>query len=185
MGFRVTLLSVPLQFSEAILQSLGLMPGDEADAMNESPFSGAKNGDCYLIWVNDDWYMMTDEELLAASRYGDVLMLRANETVMISEAAEFRNGEKLWSIVHDCNEGPDHLAPTGNPPATWEKIREDLLAEAAAAGDDEVDFAYDAPVVLFKNLTGFRYDEVHELPFVTLQGEHAAKAKKPFWKFWS
>jgi hypothetical protein len=184
MGFRVTLLSIPLWSSDAVLRSLGLNAGDEPDPVNDSPVSGVVNGNGYLVWANNDWLTITNGQLLDASRHGDVLMLRANETIMISEAAKFENGEMVWSVIHDCNEGRDHLVSTGSPPAIWQKIRDDLLAAAAADGDDDVDFIYDAPVVLFHHLSGFRHDEGPDLPFVALKHEHATKAKKPFWKFW-
>lgn len=184
MGFRVTLLSVQAGDADKILQSLSLTATSEADPENKTPLSGASNGETYIIWGNDDAYRFSDDRLLMASRLGPILMLRANETVMISEAAKFDHGQKQWSLVHDCNEGLDHLAPWGDLPAIWQTIKDDLSAEAAAEDDDVVDFIYDAPVVLFQHLSGFRHDESHELQFVTLSGEHSARVRKPFWKFW-
>jgi hypothetical protein len=167
MGYRISLVSMPLKEVDSVLQSLGLKPSEESDLVNDTPVSGASNGDKYLIWVNDDHHMMTHENLIEASEHCELLVLRANETVMYSEVSQFENCQLVWTFIHDSEQGVDHLEVWRSPPAEWQSIADSLREEHK--GDEEVDYAFEAPVTLFQQLTGFRYDGAHDLPFVTLE----------------
>ena len=84
----------------------------------------------------------------------------AEEHVMYSTVASWREGKELWSVVHDAQKGVMHLDVRGAPPSSYSAIRERLFAEQAKAGSDaEVDYIFDIPVDLACELTGFRYDQ--------------------------
>jgi hypothetical protein len=167
MGYRISIIVTALADAESVLNRLGLKSGVESDIDNESPVSGAPNDGQYLIWVNDDHRHVSHEDLAEASSRCGLLTLRANETVMYSEITKFENGRPLWSLMHYSEEGPDHLAVWGEPPAGWPEILSGLRRENE--GDDDTDYVFDVPVILFEQLTGFRYDRGHNLPFVALE----------------
>lgn len=70
-----------------------------------------------------------------------------NETAMISRASGWANGMKVWQVVHNADEGIEHLNVTGTPPPQLQHIRETQLARHSA--EDGVDHVFDVPVELF------------------------------------
>jgi hypothetical protein len=81
--------------------------------------------------------------------------------VMVSWASGWREGNKVWSVVHDCEKSRFHLDIQGGAPAQLRGIRERLIAEQQAAGGEkaDVDHVYDVPAERAKELTGYRHDQ--------------------------
>lgn len=77
--------------------------------------------------------------------------------VMYSAACEWRDGREIWAVVHNGQEGVDHLVVRGVPPLGWEKTRDKLLAKGKKRAG--VDYAYDVPPEVGKLVVGFRIDE--------------------------
>ena len=80
---------------------------------------------------------------------------------MFSSVTGWKAGDALWSVTHDCEKGKAHLEVEGPVPLQLAGIQNKLLADQAAEGGEEgeVDFLFDAPIQLAKELTGFRFDE--------------------------
>jgi hypothetical protein len=91
----------------------------------------------------------------------DLLYGFVEEHVMYSAVAAWSNGEEVWSVAHDAQEGVFHLKVKGSPPAGFVAIRDRLIAEQN--GEDpanpEVDHVFDIPVELGRELTGYRHDQ--------------------------
>ena len=60
-----------------------------------------------------------------------------------------------------CDKGKSHLEIEGPVPASFAAIQGELLEEQVAHGGEQaaVEFLFDAPIQLAKELTGFRHDE--------------------------
>lgn len=88
-------------------------------------------------------------------------MCFVEEHVMYSFAACWRNGQRIWSVHHDSEDGIESLVVKGQLPDSFAQIRDKLFAEQAAAGGKKakVDCIFAIPVELAQSLTDYRYDE--------------------------
>ncbi len=82
---------------------------------------------------------------------------------MFSVVRGYERGESVFAIEHDGGQqGVRHMETAGTLPAEWPAILDRLSRDQDAedAGDNEVDFLFDAPLDLAKALCGYRHDEV-------------------------
>jgi hypothetical protein len=108
----------------------------------------------YVLYINDR--ISPDDALFETlSRGASLLACYANETTMCSFAAMWANGEEQWSVLHDCDDGLNHLLTTGILPEQLGTIREQQLAKQKGVTD--VDYVFDVPVSFFESLTGIHY----------------------------
>ena len=79
---------------------------------------------------------------------------------MVSAAAGWKDGQRVWSVTHDAQRDVEHLQAEGELPAAFAGIREQLCSEQQTAGGRkaDVDFIFDVPVKLAQTLTGYRHD---------------------------
>ena len=120
------------------------------------------------------------------------MVLDVVETAMAAIVRSYSNGNLVWTVTGSNDDG---LTLEGDVPVDMTKVREAFEVEMKNLnlGDDfEADFEEDPfglAVQVFVELTGFRYDAVHELPFTELHGEMLGKkrehdAQKSWWKLW-
>ena len=146
--------------------ALGLRATGKREEFDESKISGAAlPTGWYLVAFNRS--ELKDRALAHLSRSGEVVCCFVEDHVMVSWASGWRNGNKVWSVVHDCEKGRFHLDIKGEAPAELKGIAERLIAEQHAAGGEkaDVDHVYDVPAELAKGLTGFRHDQ--DMPGLT------------------
>ena len=146
--------------------ALGLGRTGKREEIAESRIVGAQ--------LPTGWYVvqfnrseMEDRELAHLSRSGEVVCCFVEDHVMVSWASGWREGNKVWSVVHDCEKGRFHLDIKGEAPSGLKVIAERLIAKQHAAGGEkaDVDHVYDVPAELAKELTGYRHDQ--EIPGVS------------------
>ncbi len=110
---------------------------------------------------------------------------------MTCSAQFWSGGRKVWEVVHDAQDNVNHLESAGEPlPASLELYR--AKAAASHATDVEVDFMFDVPLLLARDITGFKHDEKLEegaaLFRIDLVSEKASTGmtggQKAWWKFW-
>src|SRR5207245_8892742 len=101
---------------------------------------------------------MEDRVTERMCRSGEVVCWFVEDHVMVSWASGWRKGNKVWSVVHDCEKGRFHLDIKGEARAELKGIAERLIAEQQAAGGEkaEVEDVYDVTAGIAKALTGCR-----------------------------
>ena len=79
---------------------------------------------------------------------------------MASGVAGWKNGEKVWSVEHNGEEGVFHLDTQGSPPDSLEEIVSSHRSQQEAEGGESagVDLIFEIPVVLAEKLTGFHHE---------------------------
>ena len=82
---------------------------------------------------------------------------------MVSRAAGWKDGEPIWSVTHDAQEGDAHLDVEGEPPAGFGAIRDRLSKQQEQEGG--ADFIFNIPVDLAKAITGYSHEEAPEITF--------------------
>jgi hypothetical protein len=119
-----------------------------------------------------------ERHLEELSKFGEVVSCFVEEHVMFSTASGWKYGGVTWSAIHDCNKGLSHLEVEGPAPPAIDETRQRLLAAQNAGGGEkaEVDYLFDAPVEIARQLTGFRHDQ--DVPGMTGEVFHVLEPAK-------
>lgn len=189
MGYAQSWLAVRGRSREAVLEALGLRATGEREEVAESPLAGAAlPGGWYAVIANASGHALMRGDVLARLSQGaEVVSVDVEEHVMVSQAEGWRDGVRFWSVMHDGQQGTDHLENSGTLPEGFAAVRDRLAAQQREAGgaSADVDYLFDAPVELARGITGYRHDEDipgHAAePFEVLTQTDVA-APRSFWK---
>jgi len=112
-----------------------------------------------IVFFNDSWpEELEGENLERLSEGAELMAFVAEEGTMFSLSLGYVDGEHVWTITHDSNQGLEHLEVEGEPPSEFAAIR-DRLARSLEEDQDPCDYLFDAPPELSKAVTGFRHDK--------------------------
>jgi hypothetical protein len=146
------------------LRDLGLSPTGERDELPaESPIGGAAlDGGWYVVVFDEyDHPLLGEQELRKLSKGCELVAAGAEEHVMASFSEGWRDGEWIWAVTHDADQGLQHLDAEGSLPEGFEALRRERLEEQEAAGGDDadVDHVFDIPLDVAVQITGFSHSE--------------------------
>jgi hypothetical protein len=174
MGYSLSWAAIKNGKPEAIHSLLGLRPTEVWVRIHESKTVGAS--------LPTGWYLVSFRRkelgadiLTKLSSMAEVVYCFVEDHVMFSRASGWKDGKFLWSVTHDCEKGNYHLEIKGDAPLSLKGIRAKLVSEQDEAGGEkaDVDYVYDAPAELAKDLTGFRHDQgmpgMNDKPFQVLE----------------
>ena len=163
MGFSVTWIAVREENAQRLLEQLALSPTGETEEFPESLISSAKLDTGWrVIWYNKyGCPFLQPDKLRELSRDHDLLMCLVEEHVMASSSELWSSGKRVWWISHEGEGGPKGLSSDGALPECFDEIRSELEeAQRADGGEDaEVDYIFDIPLRVAKELVGFKHDE--------------------------
>jgi hypothetical protein len=189
MGFSISWLAVQTADVAALLGRLQLAETDEEDEVFEAPISGGLLKSGWYLVVAQGEHRVTDPRVAGEiSKTWPCVTSVVEEHVMFSAAHRWRGGRAEWSIVHDSGQGINHLDVAGDPPPSFAGMREAALKEQADEGgsDAEVDLVFDLPLLIAKELTGYKHDESGPEAFEAMPKVLRDLAPpKPGWKFWA
>ena len=194
MGFSISWLAVKTDDLGRLFEITGIAPTSEADEWLESKLSGSglEDGWYFIQAKGCDHPIISGDSLSQISTLGQTVACSVEEHVMVSVAEGWDNGARNWSIVHNAQESIFDLSATGNPPAHYEGIKSEYLSQQHAEGGDDadVDFIFDIPLQVAKQICGYKHDEGSS-PWVapgpvafTQLGTSGTATAKPWWKFW-
>lgn len=110
---------------------------------------------------------------------------------MCSSSSFWKNGEEVWYVEHWAQEGPDHLVLRGTMPDSFasviEQVNQKHLEQERQKREADpnmprdiffgnIDYFFDAPLLLVENLTGWKYNR--KLPvdgepdYLTFRSDH-------------
>ena len=182
MGFRFSWLAIRGKSREEIHKELSITPTGTYEELPESPCTGALLSDGWYLVVENGTYFDDLGKLSKLSVNGQMIVCFVHEGIMVSEAAEWRNGKRIWSVLHNTQKALGHLEARGELPSVYDSIRLRLLAKQAA-GDGNVDYIFDIPVEVAQSITGYshmaRVTMVDERGFEFLQT--AEPKQSPSW----
>ena len=171
MGYSIGWLAVKSSHPGAVHQALHVRPTTEPDDAFERAIAGVTLSTGWVLLVAQASERVIDPRILSSlsTRWPCVACL-VEEHVMASSAAYWSDGVEVWSIDHDANKGILHLDATGQLPGFFasvrdEKMREQQLDDAEDEGD--VDHIFDVPLLVAKQLTGFKHDDQHDGSLMT------------------
>jgi hypothetical protein len=194
MGWSCSWVAVRGKLGERLLAELGLRATGQRVEFPE--------GEWFGVSLPSGWYLVLradhcqpnefrDRALEALSGDCEMVAGSADEHVMVSSMAFWKDGGRKWWVMHDAHEGIYHLACDGDPPASYagfvDTYRKQQDEEGGNAAD--VDLLFEVPLALGVELTGFRYDGdvpgTDSTPYEVLETASAApKERKSRWKLW-
>ena len=202
MGRSISWIAVKDCSAETLLEQFDLeRNGDVCEPFNP-PCSVKQlaNGWTILALQGCEHKFLGAERVKPLSQGRELVSCWLEEHVMISAAEGWRDGRKLWRVVHDGEEELGDMEIDGDPPAAFVKIlrcarerqaRDDAEVQANAneLGQArlrlmQVDYLFDVPAQLTRSRTGFAHDK--RLPIAAGFQTAVARARTPKrrWLFW-
>jgi hypothetical protein len=136
---------------------VGSVPGD--DNLTFQIVGAGSDAGWYLIVANGREHRLIRETAVKPLSTGcEVVTCTADEQNTFSEAADWRDGQRVWSVSYDGEEGPADVVVSGEPPFEFSLIRDRYTAEAQApdAGDALIDPMFEIPVELVHGVIGYK-----------------------------
>jgi hypothetical protein len=139
----------------AVLDRLSLQGATEP---NPEIFGAELPEDWYLV-LGNGLNFMDDGIMNRACADGRGVSCYLESHVMISAAAGWENGRRVWSVLHESEKDIDHLETEGELPEPFAVIREAQFAKQKEQGDrPTIDYIFDVPRNLAAAVTGFHYE---------------------------
>lgn len=160
MGFRISWLAAKGMSATDLLGHFQLEATVRPDRANEAPFSVASLPTGWtVLWSNDPTFASI-ERCQTLSKAAPVISCWVNETVMFSSANYFENGNYLWFVGHNAQDGTYSLEVDGNLPSQFEAIKARLMEQQEAEGGTaaDVDLVFDIPLETAQAICGFKHD---------------------------
>jgi hypothetical protein len=193
MGYSLTWLAVRGISFPAAAERLGLAPtGEVADYAERDVSARPVSGDWSLVVARgSDHRIAAARQLAALSADCEVIACSIEEHVMYSSCELWLRGQRRWRVVHDAQEGIDHLLASGDLPDDFAATRARFADQQDAEDGTDVDLYFEIPLVLAQSRVGFKHDEVnasedHEKFQVLRETSPSAddSRRKPWWQFW-
>ena len=163
---------------DELLERAGFVDTGEVDEYFEAEHTGGELADGWYVIVTEDAGLLEPAKLAVWSAGGRLVAAVIHEDTETSLAMEWRDGKQVWSVYHDGTADEPQLAVEGKLPEVFDQIRREMTeleAEVAAQGG-EFDAAFEVPLDLAEDITGFRHDEIgfdDEMPpFTILERVH-------------
>jgi hypothetical protein len=190
-GYAISWLAVQTKDEAALADAARLHATAAPDPDFESALAGVALPNGWFLFVaKGSEHRLIGAPLLAVlSARWPCVACSVEEHVMVSIAAYWRGGARQWEVIHDAQQEIFHLDASGSPPAEYAALRNEKIAEQHEEGgaDADVDMLFDVPLLLAKQLTGYKHDEIS----VVLDGvvphvfeDLQPPASRPWWKLW-
>jgi hypothetical protein len=165
-----------------ILERLNLKSATESDS---DVFSAALPDQWHLV-LGDGLGFMDDANMNRACADCSAVSCYLESHVMVSAAAGWEKGRRIWSVLHDYEEGPNNLESEGELPAAYPAICETLMAKQKAQGNrPRVDYIFDVPIELAAAVAGFHYLRGTSDGYPDLEGLEMAVMPSSPGEWWS
>jgi hypothetical protein len=196
MGYSISWLACKGRERGVLQRELGVLGTGDFGEYGDLPLVGTTLPSAWYLLVADrcDAELISEQVLSSVSENCSAIACSIEEHVMFSAAAFWNNGRKVWEVSHRGEFGPRDLKVVGTPPGEFDGIRDALTAkqdEERGEPSSSVDWFFEMPLSLAKQITGFKHDEeMVDLAggrFEVLRPEGdglLAKAAKRWWRFW-
>jgi len=164
MGFAISWCAVPESAADEFLQRIGLTDSGETEEIPESLIGVASLDTGWrLLWYNEyDCPFLGETQRRELSASYDLLYCLVDEHCMASSSEMWSGGSRKWWISHKGIDGPKGLDSSGDLPANFSEVREEMEAEQLKEGGEQadVDYIFEIPLLVAESITGFKHDEV-------------------------
>lgn len=180
MGLHLNWLAVEGGDTAAVLARLGFRPSGVASNPLLARFACATLPNGWFVIVSSEFALDLSEVLPAASADGLAVGCEMTEIAMGSGVKAYRNGRRVWAVDYDGGNGPAEPTVEGEAPAELADILARQRQQQAEAGDEPVDFMFDAPLELARAVCGFRVEALPPVEWTVLRaGEDRDRTAAP------
>lgn len=186
MGISLSWVAVEALSAEEALSRLSLGRTATSCAF---PFKGVG---CHALTAN--WFLVvagrcdhriaSAPSLVALSAGCRAVTCAIEEHVNFASAELWRDGRRIWRVEHQGDEDPENMSSEGQLPQQFHLLLKTVECQDSESLDGH--FHMDIPLLLAKEITGFRHDEVNaafdDAPFEELTD---LAAKRRWWNWWS
>lgn len=163
MGYSLSWLAVKGMPAQAVRDQLNFRPTGDREEFAESDLSAVEmpNG-WYVVVSNRSEQVASDAQMQRLSSSGaELVTCFVEEHVMVSAATGWKEGRKIWSVIHSTRERRDHLDAQGELPPSFNSILAEMKSkqQQADANKRNVDFIFEVPVALARTLVGYTHDQ--------------------------
>jgi hypothetical protein len=188
-GTSTSWISVAGPSLDELAEELGVVRTAQAPSQRGSAFEAATLEDGWVLFLEKlkrNGVVAGPQVLEQLSRRWRVVGCDEESHVMYSASSEWRDGREVWALVHAAENGIEHLEVRGSPPENWMLVRDEHLEQQERAGDENVDYVYEIPLVVAQRVVGYRLETEmdDQLDFIPLIKAPAGSASKPWWKLW-
>jgi hypothetical protein len=177
MGFHVSWLAIRGKSGEVLRTNLKLRETTERQPFPESDqiLGIDLPSGWYLVYFSHTFAPVCDdqERLKLLSTDAEIISCTVEETSMTSEVVMFENGQRCWWVFHLYFKDRPETITEGDLPTAYFTIRDKILAQQEADGDDGegVDYEFDLPAELAQHVTGYWHgQEFDDIQYVVLEG---------------
>jgi len=152
------------------------------------PFKGIASHDLPNAWFlivagGCDHRILNSESMSALSKGCRAVSCAIEEHVGFALAELWENGIRIWHTQHQGDEDNENISSEGQLPRRFFE----LLATVEPEDSQNLDghFHIDIPLILAKEVTGFRYDEINpEIDNTPFEELIDLRVKRSWWKLW-
>jgi hypothetical protein len=185
MGYSIAWVAIRGTPIDQALIATGLSSTSVLAEYASKPFTGQAlpSGWYLLVATRCDSPLISNKVLAELSSGGQVIGCSIEEHVMFSSAEFWQGGQNLWKVEHSSENGLRHIHSTGAPPDSLKEV----VAEANREQDkdSEVDCFFEVPLILARELCGFKHDETCDgLNYEQFLVYSKGKGQKKWWQFW-
>jgi len=200
MSYSISWLACRSETAADVRRAIGCEATGELGSYPAHPLVGRTlPGGWHVLIANRCDHKLTSHQVLGlTSKISDVTSCNIEEHVMYSASSYWTGGEEVWAVKHQGDDGVSDLRVTGTPPDELQRLRQIATEKQAAEADGRysVDWFFEVPCELAKQVSGFRHDEQRddevkdnvEIPRFEIlrivEGGLLAKLSKPWWRFW-
>jgi len=167
MGYSLSWMAVKGKAPQAVRDEFSFRITDQREEIPESDLSAVEMpSGWYLIVSNHTEQVVSDAAMRRLASSGcELVTCFVEEHVMVSRATGWKDGQLIWSVTHDAQESDTHLEVEGEPPAGFAVIRDRLTREQEEDEEGGVDFIFNVPIDLAKEITGYSHETEAEIEF--------------------
>lgn len=152
------------------------------------PFEGvaahALPGNWWLVAAGGcDHRIAAPADMATLSKGCRAIACAVEEHVNFASAELWEDGRRVWHVRHEGIEDPEDIAFEGQVPARFQALLATVEPEDGVNPDGH--FHMDIPLILAKEVAGFRHDEVApEFDAVPFEELSDLRVRSSRWKFW-
>jgi hypothetical protein len=181
MGRSLSWLVIDSPDADGIAAELGVKRTGKSGAIPDFGLMAHPLADGRVLLVSNhvDEPLFSGKRLALLSKRGRLVTAKMEEHVMFSSCAAWDGGRKCWSVTHDSEKEPRHLAVTGKVPKELAPLKQAALEaqDLEDKTDAEVDHVFDVPLQVARAQTGLDVEQDFGVPQDSFQELNVG-----FWK---
>src|ERR1700759_2502418 len=123
MGYSLAWIAVRGKSAQQVRSELGLKGTGQKCEIPEKPLMDVSLPTKWHLVISEEFLFHGDDKLLSElSKLCEIQTCAIEEHAMFSAASFWKDGRKIWELMHESDQGIEHLAVEGEPPSSFTAI---------------------------------------------------------------